>query len=130
MMIWLQTPRVFGVGRGTISVSYAMYMGLVVLGRQKYTTEPLVSEPSDFRVGMATENLKVYKSPGIDQIPAELLKARSRTVRSEVYKLFTSIWNKEELPEEWEELIIVPIYKKGDKTKCSTYRDISLLSVT
>jgi len=30
-----------------------------------------------------------------------------------------SIWNKNGLPEEWKESIIVPIYKKGDKTDCS-----------
>jgi hypothetical protein len=35
---------------------------------------------------------------------------------------------KEELTEGWKELIIVPIYKKGDKTDCSNYRGIFLLS--
>jgi hypothetical protein len=35
---------------------------------------------------------------------------------SEIHKLVNSIWNKEELPEQWKESIIVPIYKKGDKT--------------
>ena len=31
------------------------------------------------------------------------------------------------LPQEWKESIIVPIYKKAEKTKCSNYRGISLL---
>jgi len=40
------------------------------------------------------------------------------------------IFNKEELPEEWKELIIVPLYKKGNKTDCNNYRVISLLPTT
>jgi len=36
-----------------------------------------------------------------------------RTICSEIHKLIISIWNKEELPEEWKESIIIPIYKKG-----------------
>jgi len=44
-----------------------------------------------------------------------------------MHKLVISIWNKEELPDGWKESIIVPIYKKGNKTDCSNYRGISLL---
>ena len=77
-----------------------------------------------------TQNLKSHKSPGIDQIPAELIKAGGRTFPCEIYELTLSIWNKEELPEEWKESIIVPIHKKGDKTDCSNYRGISLLLTT
>jgi hypothetical protein len=44
--------------------------------------------------------------------------------------LINSIWNKEELPDQWKESIIVPVHKKGDKTDCSNYREISLLSTS
>ena len=77
---------------------------------------------------MANEKLKSHKSPGFDQIPTELIKAGGRPVCYEIHKLIISVWKKEELPEEWKKLIIVRIYKKGDKTECSNYRGILLLS--
>jgi len=64
---------------------------------------------------MAIEKLKSHKSPGIEQIPAELIKAGGRTIFLEIHKLISSIWKKEKLPEEWKESIIVPIHKKGIK---------------
>ena len=95
-----------------------------------HTAEPLVPEPSASDVELGIDKLKSHKSPGIDQIPAELIKAESRTICLEIHKLITSIWKKEKLPEEWKELIIVPIRKKGDKTDCNNYRGISLLPTT
>jgi hypothetical protein len=35
--------------------------------------------------------------------------------------------NQAELPELWKELIIIPMYKKGNKTVCSNYSNKSLL---
>ena len=75
---------------------------------------------------MAIEKLKSHKTSGFDQIPAELIKEGGRTNSCAIHKLIISIWNKEELPEEWKESIIVPIHKKGDKTDCNNYRGITL----
>jgi hypothetical protein len=94
------------------------------------TAEPLLPEPSVSEIELAVEKLKSHKSPGIAQIPAELIKPLGRTIRSEIHKLIISIWNKDGLPEEWKESIIVPIYKKGDKADCNNYRGISLLPTT
>jgi hypothetical protein len=56
---------------------------------------------------LAIEKLKSHISPGNDQVPAELIKVGSRTIHYEIHKLINSIWNKEELPKEWKELVIV-----------------------
>jgi hypothetical protein len=74
--------------------------------------------------------LKRYKSPGSDEIPAQLIQAGGETLWSEIHKLINSIWNKKELPAQWKESIIVPVRKKGDKTDCSNYQGISLLSTS
>jgi hypothetical protein len=60
--------------------------------------------------------LKKYKSPGSDQIPAELIQAGGEILLSEIHKSINSVWNKEEFPDQWKESIIVPIQEKGDKT--------------
>jgi hypothetical protein len=86
-----------------------------------HTAEPLVPKLSLVKVEIAVGKLKSYKSPGIDQIPAKLIKAGGETLYSESHILICSIWNKEELPQQWKESIIVPIYKKGDKTYCNNY---------
>jgi len=39
-----------------------------------HTEEPLVPEPSAFEVELVIGKLKNHKSPGTDQIPAELIK--------------------------------------------------------
>jgi hypothetical protein len=63
-------------------------MGLMMLGRWKYiTAEPLVPELSPLEVKIAVDKLEGYKSPGGDQIPAELSHAEGETLLSEIRKL-------------------------------------------
>jgi hypothetical protein len=91
------------------------------------TAEPLVPEPSPFMVKIAIAKLNRYKLLGTDDILAELIQARGKTLYSEIHKLIHSIWNKKELREQWRESIIVPIYKKGVKTEQSHYQGILLV---
>jgi hypothetical protein len=59
--------------------------------------------------------LEKNKLPGSDQIPAELIQAGGEILLSAIFKLIHSVWNREELPDQWKESIIVPVHKNGDK---------------
>jgi len=85
-----------------------------------------VLEPSDFEFAMSTVKLGRHKSLDIDKIPAKLIYAVGRTIRSQIHKLLHSVWNKKELPEQWKQSVTLSVYRKGNKTDCSNYRGLSL----
>jgi hypothetical protein len=93
-----------------------------------HTAETLVPGPIRLEVELAILKLKNCKSPGNDQILAELIQAGGEILLSVIHRLINSVCNKEELPDQCKEFIIVPIHKKGDKTDCNNYCGISLLS--
>ena len=59
-----------------------------------HTAESLVPEQNAFEFELVIEKLKSPKSPGIDQIRADLIKAGGRKICHEIHKLIVSIWNK------------------------------------
>jgi hypothetical protein len=89
-----------------------------------HIAELLVPESSHFEFEITIAHLKSYKSPGSDEIPAEVIEAGGEKLRPEIYKLINSIWNKKEFPDQWKEPIITPIYIKGN------YSGITLLSTS
>jgi hypothetical protein len=70
--------------------------------------------------------LKRRNSSCSHQIIAALIQGGGQTLQTEILKLIKSIWNTEELPDQWKESIIVPVHKKGDKTDSGNYRGISV----
>jgi hypothetical protein len=95
-----------------------------------HTAEPFVHEPSATGVEITIRKLKRFKVPRSDQIPAELIQAGGEILHCKIHKLILLIWNKGELPHQWKVSFALPIHKKGDKTDCSNYRGISLLSTS
>jgi hypothetical protein len=77
-----------------------------------HIAEPLVPDSSLFVVEIAIAKLKKHKSPGSDEIPAELIQAEGETFLSEIHNLVNYIFNKEELTDPWKEPINLPIYNK------------------
>jgi hypothetical protein len=61
---------------------------------EMHTAEPFVPEPISSEFEVATGKLKRYKSPDVDQIPAELIQTGGETLLSEIHKLIRLTWNK------------------------------------
>jgi hypothetical protein len=72
----------------------------------------------------------MYKSPDCDQILVDLVQAGGETLWYEIHKLINLNLNQEELPHQWKVSVVMPTYKKGDKTNYSSYRGISVLSTS
>src|SRR6218665_3457109 len=80
-------------------------------------------------VEAAVRSLKKRKSPGEDNITAEMIQAGEESSVEMMYTLFKRIFQEKSCPADWGKTIIVPIHKKKDKRDCNNYRGISLLSV-
>ena len=59
-------------------------------------------------------------------MPAELIKADCRTIAIEIHKSVSSVWNNEQLTEQWKQSIALPVFREGDRMDFSNYRGISL----
>jgi hypothetical protein len=73
---------------------------------QLHTAQPLASGSSPLEVEITIAKLIKHKLQGYDQIPAELSQVGSETLLSVIHKLINSIWNWEELPDQWKSLLL------------------------
>jgi hypothetical protein len=76
---------------------------------KEHTAESLVPGPSRLEFEIAIAKLKEHKSPGRDQIPAQLIRAGGEILFPAIGKFIHCIWNKEEMPDQWKGSIIVPV---------------------
>jgi hypothetical protein len=73
--------------------------------------------PTVIEVGDTIRRMKDSRAPVKYAITADLIKGSGRSLWKNICQLIVSIWEKEEMPEEWRTAIICPIYKKGKSAK-------------
>ena len=73
-------------------------------------------------------NLKDSKSTGPHKINARLVKDSAEVICPTLTKLFNRSLRQGIFPEDLKNATVSPIYKNGDKSDCSNYRPISVLS--
>ena len=69
-------------------------------------------KPSKTEIKKTIMTLRSGKAAGPDEIPAEAIKADIETAVQMLYSLFSKIWEKEEVPAQWKEGIIIKLPKK------------------
>lgn len=72
--------------------------------------------------------LKNKTAPGIDEIPAELLKECGENSKKIIYELIQKIYETGQVPRDFTKCIIVPIPKKTSTKTCEQHRTLSLIS--
>ena len=98
---------------------------------QQTVASALGIEPTEEEIDTVMKAMANAKAVGPDCLPAELLKLgpqQDRTILLERHLLTTLIWREGKVSRQWENAAITVLHKKGDKTECGNYRDISLAS--
>ena len=88
----------------------------------------LIPSVGEDEVLAAIKRMKSGKAPGIDNITVEEIRSETHGFGLKaMHHLYSTIWEREELPYEWKRAVIVPLHQKKDKLDCANYRGISLL---
>ena len=89
----------------------------------------LISPCTTNEVSSVIKSLKLGKSSGPNSIPVKLLKILDDSISSDLSVLINESFTIGVFPDKLKIAKVIPIFKKGVKTKTSNYRPISLLSI-
>ena len=74
-------------------------------------------------------DLKIHKAAGPDCVPYFILKKAAGQIALTLTRLYQFSLDTREVPSDWKNAFVVPIYKKGEKSSPSNYRPVALTSV-
>ena len=80
-------------------------------------------------VAKKIRDMKENKSPGVDGIPPKLLLEIVEQISIPLATVFNLSIEEGVVPLEWKEANIIPVFKKGSRSKSENYRPVSLTSV-
>src|SRR6218665_74325 len=83
-----------------------------------YTREPA---PLRSEVVRAIKEMASGKNAALDEVPAELFKYAGETTLDKMHRICTALWEAGEWPDDWMNLIFVPIPKKIDLAHGKNY---------
>ena len=81
-------------------------------------------------VKWALESITTNKASGSDGIPVELFQILKDDAVKVLPSTCQQIWKTQHWPQDWKNLVFIPIPKKGNANACSTYCTIVLISHT
>ena len=79
-------------------------------------------------VEAAVKALKMGKSAGVDNIPAEWVQAGGEAMIDILTAIYNKIWKTGEWPTTWTQSLVITLPKKGNLQVCQNYKTISLIS--
>ena len=78
----------------------------------------------------ALQETRRDKAPGLDGISPEILKLGGPKLKSHLLSLYNTCWQRQTLPQDFKDALIVMIYKKkGDRRDCDNHHGIFSLSI-
>ena len=77
-------------------------------------------------VAKLLDGLNVHKAPGLDGLNVRVLKECSNEISPILALIFIESLARGDVPDEWRQANVSPVFKKGEKYDASNYRPVSL----
>lgn len=88
--------------------------------------EDLLTGPTLSEIETIVSRMKNGKTPGMDGLYSEFFKYCDEQTIKDLHQLLLKVWEQNELPVEWKQVIVVPIPKVKNPKTISEYRRICL----